>query len=344
MATTNLDSADLKAVLAGGLVSESVMDKIFDVSKITLEFTSRAGKSTHDNAYNEWTSDKRAAPNLNNAVVDGADITQNDTATGKRLGNQSQISVKAVSVSSRADSSDTIGRARESAYQIMMRGDELRRDVEAISLSGQGSIADDGTTIPGKTASVFAQSSVNKNVGAGGSIPGFVTGTKLIGPIVQGTKRGMTEAMLKSMFQQVWQGGGEGANVLMSTPGVISKLADFFFTSGAHVATMVEDVGTSAEGATAKSAVNLWKTQFGPVVELVANRLQPAAGVNVGNILLGDFDYITLSYLRGYQTEMLAKKGLAETWMMSVDWQVVVTCPDCIGAILDIDETVQMVA
>ena len=82
--------------------------------------------------------------------------------------------------------------------------------------------------------------------------------------------------MLKNMFQQVWQGGGEGANVLMSTPGVIGKIADFFFTSGAHIATLVEDVGTCAEGATAKGQpVNLWKTQFGPVVELVANRLQP---------------------------------------------------------------------
>jgi len=344
MATTNLDSADLKAVLAGGLIKEDVMDQIFDISDITLEFTSRAGKATHDNSYSEWTSDKRQAPNLANKVVDGADITQNDTQVGKRLGNHGQISVKAVQVSSRADASDTIGRARESAYQIMMRGDELRRDVEAISLSGQGSVADDGATVAGQTASVFAQASVNKNLGATGTIGGFNTGTKLFPAVGLGTKRGITETILKNMFQQVWMGGGEGANVLMSTPGVIRQIADFFFTSGAHIATLVEDVGTSANGATAKGAVNLWKTQFGPVVELVANRLQPNPATAVGNILLGDFDYIQLSFQRGYETELLAKTGLSEKWMMSVDWQVQVTCPDCIGAIMDIDEAVAMVA
>jgi len=244
MATTNLDSADLKAVLAGGLIREDVMDQIFDISDITLEFTTRAGKATHDNSYSEWTSDKRQAPNLANKVVDGADITQNDTQVGKRIGNHGQISVKAVQVSSRADASDVIGRARESAYQIMMRGDELRRDVEAISLSGQGSIADDGATVAGQTASVFAQSSVNKNLGAAGTIGGFNTGTKLFPAVGLGTKRGVTETMLKNMFQQVWQGGGEGANVLMSTPGVIRQIADFFFTSGAHIATLVAPART----------------------------------------------------------------------------------------------------
>lgn len=344
MATTNLDSADLKAVLAGGLIREDVMDQIFDVSDITLEFTSRAGKSTHENSYNEWTSDKRAAPNLANKVVDGADITQNDTATGKRIGNHGQISVKAVQVSSRADASDVIGRARESAYQIMMRGDELRRDLEAISLSGQGSIADDGATVAGQTASVFAQSSVNKNMGATGVVPGFQPGTKLITAVGQGTKRGITETMLKDMFQAVWVGGGEGANVLMGTPGAIRRIADFFFTTGAHIATLMEDVGTAAEPVTVKSAVNLWKTQFGPVVALVANRLQPAVSAACSNILLGDFDYIQLSYQRGYETEMLAKTGLSEKWMMSVDWQVDVTCPDCIGIIGDVDEAIAMVA
>ena len=62
----------------------------------------------------------------------------------------------------------------------MMRGDELRRDVEAISLSGQGSIADDGATIAGQTASVFAQSSVNKNLGATGTIGGFNDGHEAV--------------------------------------------------------------------------------------------------------------------------------------------------------------------
>jgi len=39
--TTALASSDLKAVAAGGLIREDVMNKIWDISKIPLPFTLR---------------------------------------------------------------------------------------------------------------------------------------------------------------------------------------------------------------------------------------------------------------------------------------------------------------
>ena len=92
MSTANLDSADLKAVTAGGLIREDVMNKIFDISKIPLPFTDLVGSTTAKNEYIEWTTDELAAPNTANAVVDGSDATGNDTVTGHRVGNHHQIS------------------------------------------------------------------------------------------------------------------------------------------------------------------------------------------------------------------------------------------------------------
>ena len=121
MSSANLDSADLKAVAHGGLIREDVLDRIFDISRLPLPMTDMIGSSDVDNSYTEWTQDRLQDQDLTNAVVDGSDVTQDDTNTGKRVGNHCQISVKRVPVSSRADASDTIGRARELAYQIMMR-------------------------------------------------------------------------------------------------------------------------------------------------------------------------------------------------------------------------------
>ncbi len=151
MSTANLDSADLKGVLRGGLIREDVMDKIWDISKIPLPFTDMIGSSGKvKNEYKEWTTDELAAPDTTNAVVDGSDASGNDTKTGARVGNHCQISDKVVRVSYRADASDTIGRAKELAYQLMRRQQELRRDVEAIALLNQASVADDGDTVAGK--------------------------------------------------------------------------------------------------------------------------------------------------------------------------------------------------
>ena len=156
MATLVGSSAGLKdvgypenAVDIRGLINEDVMQKIWDISKIPLPFTDMIGSGSSKNSYKEWTTDELAAPDNTNATVDGADATGDDTKQGDRVGNHHQIPDKIVKVSTRAQNSDTIGRANELAYQVMRRQQELKRDVEAIVLTNQASVADDGDTTAG---------------------------------------------------------------------------------------------------------------------------------------------------------------------------------------------------
>ena len=142
MSTANLDSADLKAVARGGLIREDVMNKIFDISRIPLPLTDMIDTESSSNSYKEWTVDALQQSDVTNAVVDGSDASGNDTATGGRIGNHHQIAQKVVKVSYRADASNVIGRAKELAYQLSRRQQELRRDVEAILLKNQASVAD----------------------------------------------------------------------------------------------------------------------------------------------------------------------------------------------------------
>lgn len=341
MATTNLDAADLKAVQSGGLINEDVMQTIWDISKIPLPFTDRAGSSTATNEYHEWTQDKLADPNPNNKKIDGqATNDTNDTRTGKRLGNHCQESTKTVQVSTRAQAVDTIGRSNELSYQVTNRQRELKRDVEAQMLTGQGSIEDDGATIAGQSAGIFAMIVTNRDAGTatGG---GFDNTTKLYTPITPGTKRPLTETMLRDVLELAYTSNGN-PDVLMSGPKVIRRISEYSFTSAARIATLTSDTGQGTDPSTAKGAVNVWVTDFEMVLTLVPNRLQPAVAAGVWNVGLFDFTYIAQSILWGVRVMELAKVGLADVRTMGIDYCLEMRNEEACAAILDIDATVPM--
>ena len=226
MSTANLDSADLKGVLTGGLINESVMQKVWDISKIPLPFTDMVGSDTSSNEKVEWTTDELATPDITNAVVDGSDASGNDTATGMRVGNHHQISDKVVRVSYRADASDTIGRAKELTYQVSRRQQELKRDVEAISLNNQASVADNGDAIAGKAGGLPSWIATNAFGGTGAVAGGFDTGTGLTVARTKGTAAALSVSTVKDAVEAVYNEGGD-STVFMSVPGVISKFTDF---------------------------------------------------------------------------------------------------------------------
>lgn len=350
MSTANLDSADLKAVKSGGLIREDAMNKIFDISRIPLPFTDMIGDETAKNAYVEWTQDTLANPNLSNAVVDGSDASGNDTAVGRRVGNQHQISVKVVQVSYRADASNTIGRAKELAYQVMRRQQELRRDVEAIALSNQASVADDGNTTAGKVGGLPAwmvtNTSNGASPGANGGFDSANNGGKLVTARTAGVARALSEDTLRDIIESVYNQGGD-PTVMMTTPKLIRRFSKYMLTSGSHVATIMADQGQSKKPATALGAVNVFVTDFG-TIKAVPNRLQQtyasSDAATCADVFILDPAYLSMCYLKGYQTDVLAKTGLSEKRLMSVDWTLIVHTEKAHGRISDVNVASAMVA
>ncbi|RKZ06990.1 hypothetical protein DRQ25_12630, partial [Candidatus Fermentibacteria bacterium] len=197
MSTSNLDGYNLKSALVNGLINEDVMQKIWDISKIPLPLTDAIGTDSHKNEYYEWTQDSLAAPAIDNKVIDGDDIDQDDTNLGVRVGNHSQTSVKEVKVSTRAIESDTIGRANELSYQVMMRQQELKRDLEASMLSNNASIT--GTdAVAGQAGGLNAWLETNvAEPATPGTIGGFNTGTGIVDAYVAGTAEALTETKIR---------------------------------------------------------------------------------------------------------------------------------------------------
>lgn len=319
------DSVDLKALAAGGLVREDVMDKIWDISRIPLPFTDLVMEDVAENDYTEWTIDALAAPDVTNAVVSGADASGNDASGGSRVGNHCQNSVKVVEVTERSQNVNVIGRSNEFAYQLMMRQQELRQDVEAMALLNNASVADDNNTTAGEAGGF--DSWIETNIDAdesGASVGGFNTSTKVVDAHTDATTAvAGTEARLSALIETTFTNNGM-PTVLMSVPGVIKRLARYLFTSS-QVATPTANVNGSGGGVeqTSQGFVNVMVTDFGFTLELVPNRLQQDYNSNTAASLFGiDPQKVALAYLKRYTTRPLAKLGLSERSQISVDWTV----------------------
>ena len=346
MATGNIDSFDLKSIAKGGVINEDVMQRIFDISKIPLPFTDLVGSTTHKNERFDWVVDELRAPDVTNARVDGSDAGAAAEAGGARVGNHSQISDEVIAVSYRADASDTIGRTKELAYRITRGNQQIRRDVEAIALNNQASVAgtDSVAGVTGGLPSWIETTVMNADGSdATASAGGHNMTTGLTEKFTVGDGKALSFQAVKDAIQGVYEQGGEVTH-LMSNPGVIGALSTYMFDNEARVATLTSDQGAPANSkATALSSVNVLVSDFG-TIKLVPNRLQPLDENGNAVAFLIDPEYVSLSYLEGYRTDQLAKTGLAEKRQISVDWGVRCHTEKAHGMIINIDPSAEAVA
>ncbi len=329
MATGNLDAADLAAALAApGLIREDVIDTVYNLDEgIPTPFTDLVRSDSFSNVYSEWTEDDLNTPDIDNAVVDGSDAVGNDTKLGLRVGNRAQLSDKVVRISHTSEAVDSIGSVGTSAYQTARRLMDLRRDVEAIAVGRQASVADDGNATPGRTAGMGAWIKTNTDYGAGGAAGGFNTATKIVDAPTVGDGRALSWDTVRTQLQNVYEAGGY-PSVLMSVPGVIKGINTFLFsdTGKPYRADPTANVqGTSPQTQAAQGWITVVLSDFGISLSLVDNRLQQTYADSVGgdavaDVFILDPAYAGLSYLEGYRNDPLAKTGHADNKLLSTQW------------------------
>jgi len=364
------DAYDLTQLAVGGTIRESVMNQIFDISDIPLPFTSRIGKTSHDAPYFEWVVDRLRAVVTTNAIIDGADSGAATVAAGPaeaRAGNNSQISQKIVQVSHRANAANTIGYARALAYELSMRGNELRRDVEAMSMMNNANVVDTGATgVAGESSGLEAwlddENELNATIflttdGNPSSYRDQSTGitniggwTNKTGTIIDvidygaATVGALSEIAIKDVVEQLYINGAD-PTVFMARPAVVRKLSEFMFTSAARVATLTNQGGeTSHAQRVAQMSVNVMVTDFS-VLEIVPNRmLQQSFSAASDTAFVFDPNFLSISYLQGYQVDPIGKVGLSDKSTISVDWGLRVHNWTAVGGIVGIDDALAVTA
>jgi hypothetical protein len=278
---------------------EDLTDVIYRIAPTDTPFMSGIGKGKATNTLHEWQTQDLASA-ANNAAVEGDDAAAAAVTPTVRLNNRTQISTKTIIVSGTQQSGmDPAGRKNELAYQLSLKGLELKRDMET-------ALTQNSTTVTG-TASVARQLrglegwvATNNDLGATGVAPNYNTNTAA----VDGTARAFTEAQLKNVIQLAWAQGGN-PNVIML--GGTQKQTFSTFTGSSTRFDKGEDKTVTA-------AVDVYISDFG-TIKAVPNRFQRARTAFV--LELGRWK---TAFLRPMMTNELAKTGDAERRQLLVEY------------------------
>lgn len=203
---------------------EDISDIITNISPTKTPFQSMVGSEGIHNIVHQWQEDSLIAAGAN-AAVEGADApnaVQNATVLRS---NTTQILTKTAKVTGTADVVKTYGRDKESAYQLLMRSKEVKRDLEfAMVGRTSGSVAgSDGVARKmGSYASLIDSGVVFWVTGAGtGSLGGS-----------GGSAATVYEGAVRSLAQQLFTNGAE-PNTLMVKPADSIVIADWQSGTGA---------------------------------------------------------------------------------------------------------------
>src|SRR4030088_295711 len=111
---------------------EDLSDVIYRIDPTETPFMSGIEKEKAAAVNHEWQVQALAAVNTANAQLEGDDAVADAATATVRLGNFCQISRKTPRVTGPPRAVEHAGRDDEMAYQEMLKGLELKRDMEAI--------------------------------------------------------------------------------------------------------------------------------------------------------------------------------------------------------------------
>ncbi len=272
---------------------EDLSDVIYNIDPTDTPFLSSLERVKAMAVNHEWQTQALAAANSLNSVLEGDDaVTDTATAT-TRLGNVVQISRKVPRVTGTQLAVRHAGRGNELDYQVMLKGKEIKRDMEKILLANQPKTTGNFTT-PRGLGAVLAWIATNTSIGTSGSDPSSLGNGA--SSRSDGSMRAFTEALLKGVLQSCWLNGGQPDTIYV---GGFNKQNFSLFTGRASP---VEE----ASSRKIVAAVDAYESDFGRL-KIVPDRFMRAR-----DCLVIQTDMWALASLRGMETLQLAKTGDSE--------------------------------
>ena len=299
-------------VSAATNVREDLIDKITMVNPEQTPVISASGKATAENTYHEWQRDSLRAANKDNAALDGDDATASAKAAPSRVANTCQIFQDTIQVSGRAEKVKKAGMKSAMAYYKAKAYKELQRDMEAMVVSKNLSVTDNGT-LAGKSAGLGRLIYTNALHGGSGATPAHTTGAATTA-LTAGTNRTFTEALLKSAVQATYIAAGTVPDQVFMSPAHKTLFSAF----AGNALNRVDQKGDKQMSIAAGADVYL--SDFGKL-SIVPHYLMAGSDMVLGL----NTDYIDVAYLRGFTSAPLAKTGDSEREQVMVDATLRVT-------------------
>jgi len=298
---------------------EDLSDVIYRIDPTDTPFMTACEREKATAVNHEWQTQALAAVDTNNAVLEGDDATTDAATPTVRLGNICQISDKVARVTGTQRAVEAAGRDDELAYQEMLKGLELKRDMESILVGTNQAKVTGGASTARKAASVLSWIKTNTSKGASGVDPAAADGT---GSRTDGTQRAFTEANLKTVLQSIWNAGGKPDTIMV---GGFNKQVFSTFTGRA---TPMED--TKAKKIVA--SVDFYESDFGKLA-VTPNRFMRAR-----DALVLQTEMWAVAYLNGRRmvSTPLAKTGDSDQRQILSEYTLVARNEKASGGVFDL--------
>lgn len=306
-------------------------EKLSDVvSRLTPEDTpilTAIGTESIDGVHPEWETIDLNAPGTN-VVAEGDEYTFAASTPAVRMGNYTQIMRKTGIVSGTQDSVDNAGSAEQSKYQKLMRGKEIKKDVEYSLVSNVASVGG-ATRVSGGLPSWIV---TNVNRGATGANGGYSSATGLTVAATDGTQRAFTKALLDDVMQQGYK---SGANFSLLSVSPYVKSVFVTFMSDANVASFRYAASNGNNNSIVANA-DIYEGPFGKI-KVMPNRVQATNAGVARNAFAIDQDMASWLWLRNiHEDKDVAKTGDAKKFVLIGEGCLKVKNEKGLGVIADL--------
>lgn len=283
-------------------VKEQIEDIIGLISPYDTPCFSQFRKTETDAPVVHWQQDELRAPK-SNAVIEGADAgTFTGTTTGMSL-NYTQLFEETAQVSSTAQASTFHGRADELDYQVMKRGREMKRDIEA-AFVGLGQTKVEGNNTDTARVMDGAQALIGS------------------GTTVDASAAALTESLVLQAHEACYNAGGD-PNQLMVSPYHSTIVANFAYVDPTAGAGRERDVSNETR---LVNKVEIYDGPFG-ALSVVTNKFIRGSTTmdavnsetNAGDAYLFEVDRWFIPELQPMVTEDLAKTGHSDKKLLSCE-------------------------
>lgn len=287
------------------------------------------GKSTAKSTNPGWAVEDMDPPG-DNAQPEGREYDFSALDPAARFENHTQIFQKSGSISNTQQAVDNAGNVEKFARAKIVKGIELRRDVEYSLIATHPSVA--GETRKSGSLPTWAETNVDRS--AGGANGGYNPATRLTTAPVNGTAtRALTKAMVDKILRLGYESGADLKQAFM-TP--LQKETFATFMSDANVAQLRSNV-TNSRGATLLSDVEMYRGPNG-MIYVVPNAVMAINPATARNMLILDTSKLSWAWLRKIsEVPNLANTGDKKPFVIDGEGCVKVANEKGIGVIADLN-------
>jgi hypothetical protein len=270
-------------------IPEEVNPAIYMIEREETPIFSSAKKEKIRSTNPEWQTQALAAAGTN-VKVQGDELAIEARTPTVRVKNHTQILSKGVSLTGTQQAVDHYNtQSDEFKYQMANAMKELKRDCEFAIVRENASVAGvSGTS--GEIGGIESWIATNASRGAGGAGTGYNSGTGLTAAPTDGTQRVLTNGMLDSLLQTMWE---NGARPKIIHAGGFNKRVISSFQGNATRYNEKADV--------ASNTIAFYKSDFGDL-SIALNPQQ-----RTRSVIVYDMDKVAVLNLRPMQTVKVAK-------------------------------------